>query len=112
MTISIEKELFQWDKNRVVNILLEEGDIAPTHLQFYNKKSSRGLEFNFEEKAKIPNSLLKEKTPIVVLACHKGDKEEKVLCRREFKVLARPKPDSYIDDEEGIEIIYDGGVEV
>ena len=41
MTISIEKELFQWDKNRVVNIFLEEGETAPTHLQFYNKKSSR-----------------------------------------------------------------------
>ena len=112
MIISIEKELFQWDKNRSVNIKLEENDIAPTHLQFYNKKSSHGLEFSFENTMKIPNALLKEKLPITILACLKDVLEEQFLCRREFKVLARPKRDSYVDDDVIIEIIYDGGMEV
>lgn len=114
MIILIEKELFQWDKNRFVNVKLEEDDTVPTHLQFYNKKSREGKVISFEEKVKIPNSLLKESLPITILACYRDEEEEeeKVLYRREFKVLARPRPENYVDDDEFIEIIYDGGMEV
>ena len=113
MEIIINKELFQWEKNRYVYINLEEGEDLPSYLQFYNKKSKKALQRNISEgKALIPNQLLKQNLPIMVLACLANDNETLVLTRKEFKVLSCPKPENYIDDETGIEIIYDGGMEV
>ena len=39
MEITINKELFQWEKNRYVYIKLEDNEEFPSYLQFYNKKS-------------------------------------------------------------------------
>lgn len=112
MKLKIEKELFQWEKNREVFV---EGDTngSVTCLQFYNKKSrvSQTKEV-VDGKALIPNSLLKENLPITVLACQSVQGETHVILRREFKVLYRVKPEEYIDEDTVIDIIYDGGVEV
>ena len=65
---------------------------------------------------------MKESLPIAALACI--DDEEngtRVISRKTFKVLARPKPEFYVDDEDdpvnpdvpdipGVDIIYDGGL--
>lgn len=121
MTLKIEKELFQWEKNRFVIIDKKENEPNISRVQFYNKKSKIGPEVPIvNNKAQIPNSLLKENLPIVALACTEDHEGTQVISRRVFKVLARVKPEYYIDDdpsnpddpETGIDIIYDGGVEV
>lgn len=116
--LNIEKELFQWEKGRYV--MVSRADI--TTVEFYNKKSEYGDEVIVENgQAQIPNKLLKESLPIAALACvDDGDNGTKVISRKTFKVLARPKPEFYIDDEDepinpgpdipGVDIIYDGGV--
>lgn len=117
--LKIEKELFQWEKGRYVLV----SDSKITTVEFYNKRSEHGDEvFVSEGKAQIPNKLLKDSLPIVALACiDDGDNGTKVISRRTFKVLARPKPEFYIDDEDsgpinpgpdipGVDVIYDGGV--
>lgn len=112
MTLRIDRELFQWEKNRYVYI---EGDNKDSidYLQFFNKKSKYSQkELVSQDKAMIPNSLLKDNIPITVLACSDDSGEEQVITRREFKVLSRPKPEGYVEDDEYIHIIYDGGVEV
>jgi hypothetical protein len=116
--LKIEKELFQWEKGRVV--IVNNPDI--TTVEFYNKKSEHGDEvFVTGGKAQIPNKLLKDSLPIAALACI-DDKENgtRVISRKTFKVLARPRPEFYVDDEDGpinpgpdipgVDIIYDGGV--
>ena len=117
--LKIEKELFQWEKGRYVYISTEHPEI--TTIEFYNKKSKMGIEvYVVDQKAKIPNMLLKESLPIVALACSDTVDGTKVLSRKVFKVLARPKPEFYVDDDEepgnpdipGIDVIYDGGVEI
>lgn len=109
MTLAIEKELFQWEKDRFVIV----NDEQVTCVQFYNKKSKYGPEIPVEEgKALIPNYLLKENLPIIALACSGSSGKTQVLNRREFKVLGRAKPENYIDDDVIREIIYDGGMEL
>lgn len=106
--LSINKELFQWEKERYLDV----SNSNITAVEFYNSKSKRGQKVNIENgQALIPNSLLKESLPITALACI----DDKVISRKTFKVLARPKPDSYIDGDDGpdipgIDVIYDGGV--
>lgn len=115
MKITINKELFQWEKNRFVEIVeLGDTDIQPTSIQFYNSKSSYGPNVEIiDNKAKIPNYLLKEKLPIVAVACYETEEKSIVLARRVFKVLQRAKPEFYNDDEDtSKDIIYDGGEEV
>lgn len=111
--LEIRKELFQWEKERYVHI---SRDVNKPHIncvQFYNKKSKTSEDsFIEDEKAKIPNSLLRESLPIVALGCIKDSEGTKVICRREFKVLPRVKPGSYIDEDTYRDVIYDGGVEV
>jgi hypothetical protein len=56
MILKIDKELFQWEKNRF--ILLEKQDNEPkiSCVQFYNKKSKISIEENIVDgKVKIPN---------------------------------------------------------
>ena len=116
--LNIDKELFQWEKGRYVNVTNPE----ITTVEFYNKKSKYGPEIVVENgKAQIPNSLLKESLPIVALACTDDENGTKVISRKVFKVLARAKPEYYVDDEPGkpdvpsdpsLDIVYDGGVEV
>mgnify|MGYP003304495277 CR=1 FL=1 len=114
MILKINKELFQWEKNRYIFIELEENDPEIFYIQFYNKQSKYGPEIPVENgKAKIPNFLLKEDLPIIALACTKIDENIQVIKRREFKVLKRAKPEYYFDDEDtSKEIIYDGGMEI
>jgi hypothetical protein len=37
MKIEIDKELFQWEKNRQVSVTLEENDPEISFIRFYNK---------------------------------------------------------------------------
>jgi hypothetical protein len=116
--LKINKELFQWEKGRFV--IVQQEDI--TTVEFYNKKSTYSDEVIVENgQAQIPNKLLKESLPITALACiDDGDNGTKVISRKTFKVLARPKPEFYIDDDDGpitpgpdipgLDIIYEGGV--
>lgn len=119
--LNIDKELFQWEKGRCVIVSKNNPEI--TTVQFYNKKTKIGPEaYVVNNKAQIPNFLLKESLPIVALACteDKNGNRTRVISRKVFKVLARPKPEFYVDDNEGpinpdvpgIDIIYDGGVEI
>lgn len=114
MNLKIDKELFQWEKGRVV--ILERKDDEPeiSYIQFYNKKSSYGPEIPvIDGVAEIPNYLLKEKLPIVALACVDKNGQNQVITRKTFKVLGRAKPEYYIDDNDtSKDVIYDGGVEV
>lgn len=115
--LNIEKELFQWEKGRYVIVK----DERITTVEFYNKKSEYGDEVIVENgQAQIPNKLLKESLPIAALACTDDENGTKVISRKTFKVLARPRPEFYVDDEDepinpgpdipGLDIIYDGGV--
>lgn len=116
--LKIDKELFQWEKGRFV--IVNSPDI--TTVEFYNKKSKYSDEVAVENgQAQIPNKLLKESLPIAALACvDDSENGTKVISRKTFKVLARPRPEFYVDDEDdpinpgpdipGVDIIYDGGV--
>lgn len=111
MKIWIDKELFQWEKGREVHISLTEGDPQIDFLQFYNSKSSSGPEVPLvDNKAQIPDALLKESLPIMVLACAGERGQTLVMARREFKVIKRAKPEIYANSSNYI--IYDGGEEV
>lgn len=113
MTLRIDKELFQWEKGRFVYIDRTDADPEISCVQFYNKKTNYGPEISvIDGKAEIPNFLLKESLPIVALACTNVVDGTQVIGRRVFKVLARAKPEFYIDDDTSKDIIYDGGVEV
>ena len=108
--LKINKELFQWEKNRYVYV---DESLNLSYLEFYNSKSKIGLESPIEDgKAKIPNLLLKQNLPIVTLGCIKIKGETQVLCRREFRVIPRAKPESYIDEDTYLDVIYDGGEEI
>jgi hypothetical protein len=66
--LSIDKELFQWEKGRYVTVTQSEPKI--TTIEFYNKKSKIGIEqYVFDDKAMIPNLLLKDSLPIIALGC-------------------------------------------
>lgn len=109
MSLTIDKELFQWEKDRFVIV----DDEQVTYVQFYNKKSKYGPEIPVKEgKALIPNHLLKENLPIMAVACSGPSDKTQVISRREFKVLGRAKPEHYVDDDIIREIIYDGGMEI
>ena len=113
MNIKVEKELFQWEKGRYVLIEDYENEPAISCVQFYNKKSNKGTEAPIiDGKSKIPNFLLKEAIPITAAVCTNSVEGALVISRKEFKVLARPKPETYVDDDDERQIIYDGGVEV
>lgn len=109
MILNIDKELFQWEKDRFVYV----NDNNISIVQFYNKKSRYGPEVLVENgKAMIPNYLLKENLPIIAIACSGSIGETQVIGRREFKVLSRVKPEYYVDNDTIRDIIYDGGMEV
>lgn len=110
--ILIDKELFQWEKDRFVSIVTDGKEV--NCVQFFNAKSSTGPEVILEGNlAKIPNYLLKESLPITALACLKSENSLSVIARKTFKVLKRVKPESYEEDDSTIKhIIYDGGMEL
>jgi hypothetical protein len=61
-------------------------------------------------KAKIPDYLLKESLPIMAVACIGSKGRTQVVGRREFKVIQRARPEEF--KEEIKHVIYDGGEEV
>lgn len=110
MNIQIDKELFQWEKNRYITFSSIEG---LNFFTFHNPKSRLSLESPPQDnKVKIPDELLKEALPITVEACSGKLGEGQVIGRKTFKVLKRPKPENYVDENNQIHIIYDGGEEI
>lgn len=111
MKLWIEKEIFQWETERYVNVSLSDSDSQITFIQFYNNKSDKGPEIPLEDnKAKIPDYLLQESLPIMAVACMGIKGKTQVVGRREFKVIRRAKPEEFKDDIK--HVIYDGGEEV
>lgn len=94
MTIKIDKELFQWEQNRENFVDFDEDPTQTPYVQFYNSKTQKCPLVPLEnDKALIPNELLEQPLSITVLVCT----DKRVLARREFRVLKRPKPEG-IDD--------------
>jgi hypothetical protein len=129
MNLYLDKELFQWEKNRYVFLELEDGDPQISHIQFYNKNSNLGPEIEIiNNSAKIPDYLLEEKLPVIAIACTGESGKTLAIMRKEFKILERVRPEKYTDesneppvpgkpgyDDEIVydeEIIYDGGEEL
>ena len=123
--LEISKELFQWEKGR--KVLVNDPEI--TIVGFYNKKSKQTAEVKvIDGQAQIPNGLMTQNLPITALACIEDEDGTKVMSRKTFKVLARPRPETYVEPEEpdvpdepdtpdtpdtpetpNVDIIYDGG---
>ena len=111
MKLWIEKELFQWERNRYVNISLDENDENITYIQFYNNVNKIGPEVPLENnKAKIPDYLLEKSLPIMAVACTGPEGSTQVVGRRQFKIIKRAKPEKLIEADE--HVICDGGEEV
>lgn len=111
MKLWIDKELFQWERDRYVNISLGINDPKITYIQFYNNLYKNGPQIPLENnKAKIPDYLLTESLPIMVVACVGSKEKAQVIGRKEFKVIKRAKPGNLIEDTG--HVIYDGGEEV
>jgi hypothetical protein len=70
MKIKIDKELFQWEKDRKITIETSPEEPIITILEFYNANSRVGeAEVLENNEAFIPNHLLRESKPLTVLAC-------------------------------------------
>lgn len=102
MKLWIEKELFQWETERYVNIS-QDSDLPITFIQFYNNKSKTGSEIPLKDnKAKIPDYLLEESLPIMAVACIGSKGKTQVIGRREFRVIKRAKPDDFMEDDKHV----------
>lgn len=108
--IVIEKELFQWEVNRTVDIIIEEGDTDITFIEFYSDKSKTSERFEYTgAPVAIPDYFLQNTKQLVVSACS----DIGVVARKEFKVLFRKRPEDYQGDiDENKEVELDGGEEV
>lgn len=128
MKIFVEKELFQWEKNRYVLLEVDTAEEPPTFAQFYNSRMSVSLENPIiDNKAKIPSQLLEQDIPIMVVICSGTFGNAHVISRKEFKVIKRARPgvgfgssDEPSEPDEpdtpdipsgDKDIIYDGGEE-
>lgn len=131
MKIFVEKELFQWEKNRYILLEVDTAEDLPTFAQFYNSRMSVSLENPvIDNKVKIPPQLLEQDIPIMVIICSGTFGNAHVISRKEFKVIRRARPgvgfgNSSEPDEPDIpdtpdtpdtpsgdkDIIYDGGEE-
>lgn len=131
MKIFVDKELFQWEKNRYILIKTDSAsEELPTFAQFYNKKMLESLDNPvIDNKVKIPNQLLEYNIPVMVVVCSGPHEDAHVISRKEFKIIRRAKPGNgseYPDEPENPDIpdvpggdcpidkdiIYDGGEEV
>lgn len=115
MKIEINKELFQWEKNRQVSVTLEENDPEISFIRFYNKVQGYSIPVPLVDgTAQIPNNFLKEALPITALACIGEKDEAKVFTRRQFRVLKQAKPADYYDNGDICEkeLVFDGGEEL
>lgn len=99
--ILIDGELFQWEQKRFVSF---EGEI-PAYAQFYTQKGKKSVDVEVEnQQAEIPSKILMQKSPLTIIAC---DENDRVLARKTFRILERPKPEFYETQEEEI-LIYGG----
>ena len=115
MKIEINKELFQWEKNRQVSVTLEENDPEISFVRFYNKVQGYSIPVPLVDGfAQIPDNFLKEALPITALACIGEKDEAKVFTKKQFRVLKQAKPTDHYDDEDVCEkeLIFDGGEEL
>lgn len=111
MKLWIEKELFQWERDRYVNISLDENDENITYVQFYNNINKIGPEIPLKNnKARIPDYLLEESLPIMAVACIGSEGSTQVIGRRQFKIIRRARPENLVEADK--HVIYDGGEEV
>lgn len=116
--LKIDKELFQWERGRVV--IVEPSNPDVTLVEFYNAKSAESKEVAIVDGvAQIPDELLQYNLPITASACTNGLNGTRVIDRAIFKVIARPKPEGYHpgstpDDPDapnipGVDVVFDGG---
>lgn len=125
MRIYVDKELFQWEKNRYIFIKTDSAsEELPTFAQFYNKKMLKSLDSPvIDNKIKIPNQLLEYDIPVMVVVCTGSYEDAHAISRKEFKIIRRAKPENGSenpdepdipseDDPTDKDIIYDGGEEV
>lgn len=99
MKIKIDKELFQWEKNRKVNIEASSDEPVITVVEFYNPQSKVADAVEVENgEAEIPNYLLKVPYPIMAVACTGKIGNTQAVDRREFRVIKRLRPENYIDE--------------
>ena len=121
MKIKIDKELFQWEKDRKITIETSPEEPVITILEFYNANSRVGeAEVLENNEAFIPNHLLRESKPLTVLACIGEKGNTKPIDRQQFRVIPRPCPEGYDDNSTSppvpdfptyISIIFNGGEE-
>ena len=116
--LKIDKELFQWERGRVVAVEPSNPDV--TLVEFYNTKSTESKAVAIVDGyAQIPDELLQYNLPITASACTNGLNGTRVIDRVVLKVIARPKPEGYHpgstpDDPDapnisGVDIVFDGG---
>ena len=102
MEIKIEKNLFQWEKDRKVFIECNKTDYPSLYVQVFNTKTiAAPLIPLTTDYIIIDDKILEQPLPITVLVCS----EERVFARREFSVLKRPKPDGYNNTQQMLEKI-------
>lgn len=95
-------DLFQWSIG--VIIVFSDENLVGEKVHFSNDKKkaiSRTIDQNLE--VEIPNCLLQKAFPIEVYTYVKNESGFFTKDRKIIRVLARPKPDSYICDDEEIE---------
>ena len=130
MKIFVDKELFQWEKNRYILLEAEESaEEQPTFAQFYNSRMSVSLDSPVVNgKVKIPPQLLEQDIPIMVIVCSGSYENAHAISRKEFKIIRRARlgngfngsggseepdiPDVPDTPDTDKDIIYDGGEEV
>lgn len=123
MKIKVEKELFQWEKDRKIIIETSPEDPVITILEFYNSGSRVGeAEVLENNEAFIPNHLLKTTKPLMVLACTGEIGNTQPIDRRQFRIIPRACPEGYDDSDTDIPpipdwpvntlIIFNGGEEI
>lgn len=108
-SFELKGELFQWEKDRRLQIKPESALDEIYCVQFYNKKSRISEEAFLEDGyVKIPNILLTQSIPLTAIICGKEGEGTQVLGYKTFRVLPRLKPQSYYEDNEDI-LIFGGG---
>ena len=122
MKIKVDKELFQWEKDRKILIETSPDEPVITILEFYNAGSRVGeAEVLKNNEALIPNHLLRTSKPLMVLACTGEKGNTKPIDRRQFRIIPRPCPEGYDDSSiapptpdfpTDIYVIFNGGEEI
>lgn len=107
--LELDRELFQWEKDRILLIKPNTNLDQIYCVQFYNNKSKFSEEVTPQDDiVKIPNILLTQNIPLTAVICGKEGEGTQVLGYKTFRVLPRLKPQSYQDDDEEI-LIFGGG---